>query len=162
MPEQLNVAHADNNIFRLSQKHSLPGQAHARRRVGRATRRDAGGARRRRGRLDVEPAVKRAYCDLWLAHQRARGLRARQRVLAERFAQTAEQRYAVGERPAGRRAARAGRADARAITEAQTGALAIDTARAELNALLSRPPDEPLGDAGGPRLPELAAERRRR
>ena len=43
-----------------------------------------------------------------------------------------------------------------AATDVQTGALAIDTARAGLNALLSRSPGDPLGvpeDAGLPEPP---------
>src|SRR5262249_40944829 len=67
-----------------------------------------------------------------------------QRVLAERFARVAEQRYATGGVPQSD-VLRAQVELTHAITEVQTGALAIDTARAALNALLSRPPGDPLG-----------------
>src|SRR5262247_748160 len=89
--------------------------------------------------LDVEMAVKRAYWSLWQAHQRL-AVYERQRVLAERFAKTAEQRYAIGGVPQSD-VLRAQVELTHAITDAQSGSLAIDTARAALNALLSRPPD---------------------
>src|SRR5262249_59858549 len=102
--------------------------------------------------LDVETAVKRAYWSLWRAHQRL-AIYERQRVLTERFAKTAEQRYAVGGVPQAD-VLRAPGELTHAITEGPTGSLAIDTARAGLNALLSRPPSDPLRDPEEPRLPK--------
>src|SRR5262249_21851018 len=77
----------------------------------------------------------------------------RQRVLTERFAKTAEQRYAVGGVPQAD-VLRAQVELTHAITEVQSGSLAIDTARAGLNARLGRPPSDPLGDPEEPRLPK--------
>jgi len=88
-------------------------------------------------------AVKRAYADLWRAHEELAVVR-RQKALAERVAHLAAERYASGQ---------AGQADVlRAQVEVThltnmdgSGVLAIESARAELNALLGRPPSDPLG-----------------
>src|SRR5262249_51899842 len=103
--------------------------------------------------LDVEAAVKRAFWSLWQAHQPGAGYE-RQRGLAERFAKTAQERDAAGGGPPSG-VLRAQVELTHAITDVQTASLAIDTARAALNALLSRPPGYPLGVPEEPRLPSL-------
>src|SRR5262245_27179813 len=141
-PENMNVAEAENNIFRLAQKIPFPGKRRlAAESAGEEARAMAHGADA--VLLDVEAAVKRAYWSLWQAHERV-GVYERQRVLAERFAKTAEQRYATGGVPQSD-VLRAQVELTHAVTEVRTGTLAIDSARAGLNALLSRPPGDPLG-----------------
>jgi outer membrane protein, heavy metal efflux system len=150
-PENMNVARAENNIFRLTQKIPFPGKRRlAAESAGEVARAMAHGADA--VVLEVEVAVKRAYWSLWQAHQRV-AVYERERVLAERFAKTAEQRYAISGVPQSD-VLRAQVELTRAITEARTGALAIDTARAALNALLSRPPRDPLGVPEEPEFPE--------
>jgi cobalt-zinc-cadmium efflux system outer membrane protein len=151
-PNNLDVAHADNNIFRVAQRFPFPGK---RRLAGDSAADDARAAALGADAvvLDVEAAVKRAYWSLWQGHQRL-VVYERQRVLAERFAKTAEQRYASGGVPQSD-VLRAQFELTHAITEVQSGSLAIDTARAALNALLSRPPGDPLGTPEEPPLPVL-------
>jgi outer membrane protein, heavy metal efflux system len=150
-PENMNVARAENNIFRLAQRIPFPGKRRlAAESAGEEARAVARGADA--VGLDVEAAVKRAYWSLWEAHQRV-AVYERARILAERFAKTAEQRYAISGVPQSD-VLRAQVELTRAITEARTGALAIETARATLNALLSRPPRDPLGVPEAPHLPE--------
>src|SRR5262245_27486604 len=148
-PENMNVAQAENNIFRLTQKIPFPGKRRlAAESAGEEARAMAHGAEA--VGLEVEVNVKRAYWSLWQAHQRV-AIYEGDRVLAERFAKTAEQRYATG----GVTQSDVLRAQVeltRALTETKTGAAAIDTARAGLNALLSRPPTDPLGVPEDPRL----------
>ncbi len=153
-PNNFNVAHADNNIFRLAQRIPFPGKrglaAAAAGEQARAVARSADAVV-----LDVEAAVKRAYWSLWQAHQRV-AVYERQRLLAERFARTVEERYATSGVPQSD-VLRAQVELTHAVTEVQTGALAIDTARAGLNALLSRPPDDPLGVPEASGLPDPPA-----
>ena len=102
--------------------------------------------------------MKRAYYDLWLTHQQ-RAILARDKQLVERLARTTEQKYGVGE---------ATQADAlRAQVELTHMAIAVQhrgagrqTAAAELNALLSQPPDEPLGVPEDPAMEPFVGERR--
>jgi outer membrane protein, heavy metal efflux system len=174
IPESLRVDKADNNIFRVSQKIPFPGK---RTLAGTVAEHAADAAQQdiQVAQLDLAAAVKRAYYDLWLTHQKL-DILTRDRQVVERIAHTTEQKYGVGT---------ATQADAlRAQVElthmaidASSAALAIDTARAELNALLSRRPDEPLGVPESPPMlpidasletltdlalrqrPELAAQR---
>jgi outer membrane protein TolC len=142
IPDSLRVDQAENNIFRLSQAIPFPGK---RTLAGTVAERAADAAQQevRVAQLDVTTAVKRAYYDLWLTHEK-RAVFARDKLLVERFSHIAEQKYGIGE---------ATQADAlraqveltHMVIEVNTAALAIETAEAELNALLSRPPDEPLG-----------------
>src|SRR5262249_36191921 len=89
-PNNLNVAHADNNIFRVAQRFPFPGK---RRLAGESAAEDARAAALDADAvvLDVETAVKRAYWSLWRAHQRLASYE-RQRVVTERLAQTARER----------------------------------------------------------------------
>jgi cobalt-zinc-cadmium efflux system outer membrane protein len=150
-PENFNVAEADNNIFRLAQRIPFPGK----RRLAAASATEAARAMGHAADavvLDVDVEVKRAYWSLWRAHERV-AVYERERILAERFARTAEQRYAIG----GVSQSDVLRAQVeltRAITETRTAGLAIETARARLNALLSRPPGDALGVPDAPSLAE--------
>src|SRR5690349_10132664 len=67
-PDPVRVDRADNNIFRLSQKVPFPGK---RALAGEVALREADMARSESTstELDVATAVKRAYYDLWAAHE---------------------------------------------------------------------------------------------
>ena len=174
VPESWRVDQADNNIFRLSQKVPFPGK---RTLAGTVAQRDADAAQEdvRIAELDIAREVKRAYADLWLSYQK-RDILTRDRLLTERITHTTEQKYGVG--TATQADALRAQVELTHMTiEVDTAALAIATAEAELNALLSRPPEEPLGipdDLAKPPLdasletltdlalqqrPELAAQR---
>ena len=141
-PDSWRIDQAENNIFRLAQKVPWPGK---RTLAGRVAEREADAADHdvRTVRLDLALLVTRAYYDLWLAHA-DRDILARDTQLLERAARITEQKYGVGA---------ATQADAlraqveltHRVTESTTAALAIETAAAELNALLSQPPETPLG-----------------
>lgn len=141
-PESLNLRRTDNNILKLSQKIPFPGKLGL---AGTAAQRDADMAAEdlRMAELEVVSAVKRAYYDLWKAGEDA-GIYARDEDLVARFAKIAEQKYAVGmvSQPD---VLRAQVELTRLVSRVTTAALAVDGARAELNALLSRPADEALG-----------------
>lgn len=142
IPESLRVDQAENNIFRLSQKVPYPGK---RTLAGMAATREADAASEdvRTSQLDVRAAVTRAYADLWLAHERTRII-GRDRALIERSAKTAESQYAVGQSTQAD-VLRAQVELTHATIQERTAGLAIDRARAALNALLSRAPSQPLG-----------------
>jgi outer membrane protein TolC len=154
IPESVRIDKAENNIFRLSQKVPFPGK---RTLAGTVAEReaDAGEQDVRAVELDVVAAVKRAYYDVWLAYQK-RDILTRDKGLVQRITRTTEAKYAVGT---------ATQADAlRAQVElthmaiqVDTAALAIDTANAELNALLSRSADEPVGVPEDPPMHPLDA-----
>ncbi|MEO8605036.1 MAG: TolC family protein [bacterium] len=173
-PDSLRVDQAENNIFRLSQKLPFPGK---RTLAGVRAKREADAAVEdvHTAQLEVRAAVTRAYAELWLAFERAHVI-GRDRVLFERLAHTAESQYAVGQTTQSE-VLRAEVELTHAVIEERTAALAIDAERAELNALLSRTPDAPLGDLEAPAVrrieqplatlieraltarPELAAQR---
>lgn len=142
IPESLRVDAAENNIFRLAQKVPWPGK---RTLAGTVAEREADVAQHevRGAELDLITQVTRAYYDLWLTYQK-RDIFTRDQALVERFTHIAEQKYGIGE---------ATQADAlraqveltHMVIEVNTATLAIDTAAAELNAFLSRWPEEPLG-----------------
>jgi len=174
IPDSLRVDQAENNIFRLSQKLPFPGK---RTLAGtRATREaDAAAEDVQTVRLEVRAAVTRAYAELWLASESARVVE-RDRALFERLAHTAESQYAIGQTTQAD-VLRAEVELTHAVIVQRTAALAIEAARAELNALLSRTPDAPLGEPQAPAVrrieppletlieralgtrPELAAQR---
>ncbi len=153
-PDSFNVGHADNNIFKLSQKIPFPGKRTA---AGEVAARSADVAAHDADTVerDLVAAVERAYADLWRAHEELAVVR-RQRALAERVAHLSEQRYAANQ---------AAQADVlRTHVEVthmtnleQTGALAIAAAEAELNTLLGRGPAEPLGLPERPPVVHLPA-----
>lgn len=154
-PDPLRVDRADNNILRLSQKIPFPGK---RALAGEVAVREADMVRSEGTsvELDVAAAVKRAYYDLWAAHELLE-VYSRERGLVERFARIAEQKYGVGE-VAQSDVLRAQVELTRFINRVTTQTLAIDGARAELNALLSRPPGDPLGVPEDPPPPRLDPE----
>jgi outer membrane protein TolC len=173
-PNSFAVDRADNNIVRLAQRIPFPGK---RTLAGTIAARDADIARRGAdtAALEVTTAVTRTYYDLWQVHQN-QDIYARDRVIVERLARAAADRYAAGEATQPD-VLRAHVALTHIRTMVTTEALALESARAELNTLLSRAPESPLGrpeDPGPPRLtvdvtaltaralairPELAAQR---
>ncbi len=173
-PDSFRPDRADNNIIRLSQKFPFPGK---RALAGAMAEGDAEAARRdvEGVELDVTAAVKRAYYDLWGAHELLH-VYTREQALVQRLAHVAEQKYGVSE-VSQSDVVRAQVELTRLVNRVTTQTLRVDTARAALNVLLSRGPDDLLGqpeDAPRPRLeespeslmkaaidsrPELAAQR---
>ena len=151
-PDSFRLDHADNNIFRLSQKIPFPGKRGL---AGAVAERDAEVARgaTEAVALDVTEAAKTAYWDLWQAHQMLH-VYARDRGLMERYARIAEKRYGVGE-VSQVDALRAEVEVTRLANRASSQALTIAGEAAALNALLSRAPDEPLGVPEDPPAPRL-------
>ncbi len=154
-PDSFRVDRADNNILRLSQKVPFPGK---RALAGEVAVRDADVARSEvtSVELDVVTAVKRAFYDLWAAHELLR-VYSRERGLVERFARISEQKYAVSE-VAQSDVLRAQVELTRLINRVSTQTLAIEGARAELIALLSRPPRDLLGVPEAPPAARLEPE----
>lgn len=148
------VDRADNNIFRLSQRLPFPGK---RRLAGRVAEGDADVARAEveTVTLDVVAAVKRAYYELWRAEQ-DRIVYGRELALVQRYARLSEQRYATGEATQPD-VLQAGIEVARLEGRVATGALAVEAAVAELNALLARPGDTPPGTPVDEPRPALQA-----
>jgi len=151
-PDSFRLDHADNNIFRLSQKIPFPGKRGL---AGAVAERDADVARSETDAvaLDVTAATKTAYWNLWLAHELLH-VYTRDRGLTERLARTAEKRYGAGE-VSQVDALRAQVEVTRLANRVSTQALAIASEAAALNALLSRPPDAPLGVPEDPPAPWL-------
>jgi outer membrane protein TolC len=154
-PESFNLRDADNNILRLSQKVPFPGKLAL---AGKIAERDTEVARRdlESTELDVVAAVKRAYYTLWQAHQNLL-IYSRDRDLVQQFARITEQKYTVGQvsQPD---VLRAQVERTRLINRVTTETLAIDSAGAELAALLSRGASGPLGvpaRRGSTRRPKL-------
>ena len=151
-PESLRVDRADNNIFRLSQKLPFPGKRSL---AGKMAEREAdiAGADARATELEVVAMVRRAYYGLWRA-QRNQAIYLRDQNLVERLSKVAEQKYALGQvsQPD---VLRSQVELTRLINRVTTERLAIDGARAELNALLGRSPGEPLGSPEDPPQPRL-------
>ena len=142
IPRSFAIDRADNNIVRLSQRVPFPGK---RTLAGRMAEREAeAGSREADGvALDVAAAVKRAFWDLWKAHQAHRIL-ARTRTLTARHVGVTTERYATSEAPQ-TDVLRAQIELTHAVSRLTTQEFTIEGARAELNALLSRPPGDPLG-----------------
>ncbi|TML79197.1 MAG: TolC family protein [Actinobacteria bacterium] len=152
-PESFRVDHADNNIFRLSQKIPFPGKRSL---AGTMAERDAAMAEQnlRSVELDAIAAATRAYYDLWMVHQDIL-IYSRDKDLVERFAKIAEQKYAVGQ-VSEPDVLRAQVELTRLINRVTTETLAADSARAALNALLSRADDDPLAIPADPPEPTFA------
>jgi outer membrane protein TolC len=151
-PESLRVDEADNNIVRISQMFPFPGK---RRLAAAVAERDVEVSRREADavELDVITAVKRAYFDLWEAHEKLL-IYSREKDILQRFARIAERRYGTGD-VSQSDVLRAQTELTRLINRVSTATLAIDSARAELNALLSRTPDAPLATPVEPDPPRL-------
>jgi outer membrane protein TolC len=151
-PESFRIDQADNNIFKLSQKVPFPGKRSL---TGRIAEREAdiAGADANTTELEVVAMVRRAYYGLWQTHQNLL-IYSRDKDLVERLAKIAEQKYAVGQvsQPD---VLRSQVELTRLINRVTTETLAIDSARAELNAILGRSPSEPLGVPEDPPPPRL-------
>lgn len=151
-PESLRIDRADNNIFKLSQKIPFPGKRSL---AGQVAEREAAmaGAEAAAAELELVASLKRAYYGLWQKHQNLR-IYSRDQSLVERLAKIAERKYAVGQvsQPD---LLRSQVELTRLVNRATTEALAIDDARAELNALLGRAPGDPLGVPEDPSPPRL-------
>jgi len=141
-PENLRIDQADNNIFRLSQKIPFPGKLRLK---GAIAAKDAERveAELKATELDTLAQVKKAYYDLWLVYQNLQ-VYSRDQELVAQFARIAEQKYAVGlvSQPD---VLRAQVELTRLINRVTTETFALGKAQARLNALLSRPPEAPLG-----------------
>lgn len=151
-PESLRINRADNNIFRISQKIPFPGK---RRLAGEIASHEADQATHEVDTvaLDVTAAVKRAFFDLWQSHEQL-AVYTRDRGLVERLTRTVEQKYAAGD--AGQAEVLRAQVKLTHLTNRlETERLNIEHAEAELNALLSRSPDEPLGVPERPGRPQL-------
>src|SRR5881409_357135 len=146
-PEPFRIDHADNNIFRLSQKIPFPGKRSL---AGTMAARDADVADQNlRGvELDAVAAATKAYYELWMVHQNIL-IYSRDKDLVERFAKIAEQKYAVG-RASEPDVLRAQVELTRLINRVTTETLGVDAARAELAALLSREDPGSIGIPEGP------------
>lgn len=152
IPDSLRVDRADNNIFRVAQKLPFPGK---RRLAGDVATYDAEREAHDAAsvELQVVTEVKVAYATLWEAHERLAILR-REQELVQRFARIAEQRYASG----GATQADLLRAQgelSHVATDLAVEPLNLESVRAELNALLGRRPDEPLGEPEPLPVPRL-------
>jgi len=151
-PESLRIDRADNNIFRLSQKLPFPGK---RRLAGEVAAREAdrAGFEADAVELDVVTAVKRAYYDLWESVRRREVLE-RERNLLERFSRVAEQKYGLSEATQGD-VLKSQVELTHVVNEIVKEKLATDTARSELNALLSVAPDSDPGTPEDPPAPRV-------
>lgn len=151
-PEDFRLNEADNNIFRLSQKIPFPGKLRLKGEIAskEAERMEAG---LRATEIDTVAQLKKAYYDLWLVYRNLEVYR-RDKELVAQFARIAEQKYAVGQvsQPD---VLRAQVELTRLINRVTTETLALGTAQARLNALLSRPPEAPLGMPQNPLSPAV-------
>ncbi len=154
-PDSFRPDRADNNIVRLSQKVPFPGKRALAGDVA-AHETDVARAELAAVELDVTAAVKRAFYELWAAHELLHVYQ-RERQLVERLAHIAEQKYGVNE-VAQSDVLRAQVELTHFINRVSTQTLAIETARAELNALLSREPDDPLGVPESSAVPRLQVD----
>lgn len=104
--------------------------------------------------IDIVAQLKKAYYDLWLVYQNL-GVYRRDQGLVAQFARIAEQKYAVGQvsQPD---VLRAQVELTRLINRVTTETLARGKAQARLNALLSRPPEAPVGMPQHPPPPVVA------
>ncbi|MGE0825890.1 MAG: TolC family protein [Candidatus Binatia bacterium] len=141
-PENLRIDQAGNNIFRLSQKIPFPGKLSLQGQIA-AKEAEQREAELRATESDVSAQVKKAYYDLWLTYQNVQVYR-RDTELVAKFAHIAERKYAVGQvsQPD---VLRAQVELTRLANRVTTETLALQKVRARLNALLSRPPEAPLG-----------------
>lgn len=141
-PESLRIDKAGNNIFRLSQKIPFPGKLRLKGEIAtkEAEQRET---ELRVAEIDTVAQVKKAYYDLWLVYQNLQ-VYSRDKELVAQFARIAEQKYAVGQvsQPD---VLRAQVELTRLINRVTTETLSLGKVQAQLNALLSRPPEAPLG-----------------
>jgi len=157
-PEDFRIDEAGNNIFKLSQKIPFPGKLRLK---GEIASKDAekAEAELKAVEIDTVAQVKKAYYALWLVYRNLEVYR-RDQELVTQFARIVEQKYALGQvsQPD---VLRAQVERTRLINWVTTETLALGKAQARLNALLSRPPEAPLGapqDPPAPALPYSMAE----
>src|SRR5213594_590314 len=151
-PENLRIDKADNNIFRLSQKIPFPGKLRLKGEIA-AKEAEQREAELQAAEIDTVAQVKKAYYELWLVYKNLE-VYSRDKELAAQFAHIAEQKYAVGQvsQPDVLRA----QVDlTRLINRVTTETLGVDTARAELAALLSREDPGSIGIPEEPVKPRL-------
>jgi len=151
-PESLRLDQADNNIFRLSQKIPFPGKLRLKGAIA-GKEAEKMEAELRATELDIAAQVKKAYYDLWLVYRNLQ-VYSRDKELVAQFARIAEQKYAVGQvsQPD---VLRAQVELTHLINRVTTETLGLSKAKARLNALLSRPPEAPLGIPQDPPSPTL-------
>ncbi len=152
-PENLRLNEASNNIFRLSQKIPFPGKLRLKGEIAakEAAQREA---ELRAAAIDTVAQVKKAYYDLWLIYQNLQ-IYNRDKKLVAQFAEIAERKYAVGQvsQPD---VLRAQVELTHLINRVTTATLNLSKAHAQLNALLSRPSEAPLGLPHDPPPPVIA------
>jgi outer membrane protein TolC len=152
-PENLHINEASNNIFRLSQKIPFPGKLRLKGEIAakEAAQREA---ELRAAEIDTVAQVKKAYYEIWLGYQNLNVYR-RDQSLMTQFAQIAERKYAVGQvsQPD---VLRAQVELTHLINRVTTETLNLSKARAQLNALLSRLSEAPLGIPRDPPPPVIA------
>src|SRR5262245_36658822 len=152
-PENLHLNEADNNIFRLSQKIPFPGKLRLK---GEIAAKEVGQREAELGATEIDTIaqLKKAYYELWLGHQTLNVYRQDQGLMTQ-FAQIAERKYAVGQvsQPD---VLRAQVELTRLINRVTTETLKLSKAQAQLNAVLSRSPEAPLGIPHDPPPPVLA------
>jgi outer membrane protein TolC len=136
----------------VSQKIPFPGKRSL---VGHMAERDADVASADASTRERElvAMVKRAYYTLWQSHQNLT-IYSRDEALVERLAKVAEQNYALG-RVAQSDVLRSQVELTRTSNRLTTETFAIDSATAELNNLLGRSPNAPLGLPEEPVTPKL-------
>ena len=146
-PENFRLDEADNNIFRLSQKIPFPGKLRLKGEIAsKETERMVAGLKVTE--IDIVAQLKKAYYDLWLVYQNLE-VYYRDQELVTQFARITEQKYAVGQvsQPD---VLRAQVEVTRLINRVTTERLTLGKVQAQLNALMSRPPEAPLGKPQDP------------
>jgi outer membrane protein TolC len=153
-PNSLRFDRADNTILRLAQKVPFPGKRGL---AADVAARDAEVAGREGDvvELDLIAAVKTAYYELWRAHEDLR-VYGREKALVERLAGVATDRYGVGQ-VSQSDVLRAQVELSRLVNRVTTQTLVVEGAQAELNVLLGREVDAPLGVPEEPPPPRLDA-----
>ncbi len=141
-PEDFRINEADNNIFTLSQKIPFPGKLRLRGQIA-SKEAERVEAELRATEIDTVAQLKKAYYALWLAY-RTLDVYRRDQALVAQFVRIAEQKYAVGQ-VSQADVLRAHVEHTRLINRVTTETLALGKAAARLNALVSRPPEAPLG-----------------
>ncbi len=151
-PENLHLNEADNNIFRLSQKIPFPGKLRLK---GEIAAKEAAllEAELQAAEIDTVTQVKKAYYDLWLVSRNLQ-VYSHDKELVAQFAHIAEQKYAVGQ-VSQSDVLRAQVELTRLINRVTTETLRLGKAQAQLNTLLSRPPEAPLGAPQDPPPPVI-------
>jgi outer membrane protein TolC len=149
-PDNLRVDRADNNIFRITQKLPFPGKLQLKSVIAAADthRQDA---ERQALALEIASQVKKAYYELWQGQQNLQ-VYTREKDLVAQAVVLVTQRYAHGQ---------ASQAEALRVqleltklnTRLATETIQLNTLQAQLNVLLDRPLNAPLGILQAPPPP---------